>query len=207
MFRPGLRKPERELQAERHRLGVHAVGPADHRRAAVLQRPVPDRRRQPVEVRQDEIARFAHLQRLRGIDHVRRGHTEVEPAGGRSDVFGDRGRERDDVVLGGAFDLFDARDVERALLADVAGRLDGHEAGGGHGLGGRRLDEQPGLVATLVAPDPAHVGVRVACDHERSAQVQSPGRNLQPVHVAQHGRGQRPVLEEIARPRAGRRPT
>ena len=49
-----LGEPEGELQAERHRLGVHAVRPADHRRAAVLHRPVPDRRRQVVDVRQDE---------------------------------------------------------------------------------------------------------------------------------------------------------
>ena len=42
----------------------------------------------------------------------------------------------------------------------------GHDAGRGHRLGGRGLDEQPGLVPALVAPDAAHLRVRVACDHE-----------------------------------------
>ena len=51
---------------------------------------------------------------------------------------------------------------KRAALADVARGLGGHDAGGRHGFGGRGLDEQPGLVATLVAPDAAHLGVGVA---------------------------------------------
>ena len=56
--------------------------------------------------------RLAHLQRLRGVDDVRRGETEVQPARRRADVFGDRGGERDHVVLGGLLDLLDAGDVE-----------------------------------------------------------------------------------------------
>ena len=55
---------------------------------------------------------------------------------------------------------------KRAALADVARGLGGHDAGGRHRLGGGRLDQQPGFVPTLVAPDATHLGVGVACDHE-----------------------------------------
>ena len=54
-----------------------------------------------VEVLEDDVARLAHLQRLRGVDDVRRGQAEVQPARRRPDLLGDRGRERDHVVLGG----------------------------------------------------------------------------------------------------------
>ena len=157
-----LRVPERQLQAERHRLGVHAVRPADHRRAPMLEGALADRLGQPVEILQDDVARLAHLQRLRGVDDVRRGQAEMQPAGRRTDLLGDRGGEGDDVVLGGLFDFFDAGDVEGAALADVARGLGRNDAGGRHRFGGRRFDEQPGLVAALVAPDAPHLRVRVA---------------------------------------------
>ena len=89
----------------------------------------------------------------------------MQPACRRTDVLGDSGREGDDVVLRGLFDLLDAGDVERAALADIARRVGGHDAGSRHRVGGGRLDEQPGLVAMLIAPDAAHLRVGVACDH------------------------------------------
>ena len=109
-----LRVPERQLHAERHRLRVNAVGAADHRRPPVLLGARPHRLQQLGEVLDDQIAGLAHLQRLRGVEDVRRGQPEVQPAGGGSDVLGDRGREGDDVVLGDLLDGFDAGDVELA---------------------------------------------------------------------------------------------
>ena len=89
----------------------------------------------------------------------------MQPARRRPDLLGDRRRERDDVVLGDLLDFLDARDVERAALADVARGLGGHDAGGRHGLGGGDFDQQPGFVPALVAPDAPHFGVRVAWNH------------------------------------------
>jgi hypothetical protein len=105
--------PERELQAEGHRLGVDAVRPADHRRPPVLLGARAHRLHQRGEPLDDEVAGLAHLQRLRGVDHVRRGEAEVQPPRGRPDALGHRRREGDDVVLRGLLDLLDARHVER----------------------------------------------------------------------------------------------
>ena len=73
--------------------------------------------------------------------------------------------ERDDVVLGDLFDFFDARDVECAPFANVAGGFGRYDAGRRHGLGGGGFDQQPGFVPALVAPDAPHFRVRVAWNH------------------------------------------
>ena len=130
----------------------------------------------PSRSAQDHVAGLAHLQRLRRVDDVRRGHAEVHPPGRRADLLGDRGRERDDVVLRDLLDFLDAGDVERAELADVARGLRGHDAGSRHGLGCRRFHEQPGLVSTLVAPDAAHLRVCVALDHRLPKHPGLPSR-------------------------------
>ena len=81
-----FRVPERQLHAERHRLGMHAVRAADHRRAAMLERARADGRGKRIEVRQNQIAGLAQLQRLRRVDDVRRRQAEVQPARGRPDA-------------------------------------------------------------------------------------------------------------------------
>ena len=93
---------------------------ADHRRTPMLFGARVHRLHQAVETLQDQVAGFAHLQRLRGVDDVGRRQAEMQPARGRADVLGDGGREGDDVVLRDLFDVFDARDVEGAALANVA---------------------------------------------------------------------------------------
>ena len=109
-----LRVPERQLEAEGHRLGMDAMRPTDHRRPPMLFGARSHRLHQTVEALQDHIARFAHLQRLRGVDDVGGRETEMEPPGGRTDVLGDGGGEGDDVVLGDLFDFLDAVELKRA---------------------------------------------------------------------------------------------
>jgi hypothetical protein len=65
-----LRIPERQLQSERHWLGVNAVRASHHRCAAVLFGSPLDGRARRAETGEDDVARFAHLNRLRGIDDV-----------------------------------------------------------------------------------------------------------------------------------------
>ena len=85
----------------------------------------------------------------------------MEPARGGPDVLGDGGREGDDVVLRDLLDLLDAGDVERRLRAQLARRVRRNDARLGHRVGRRELHLQPRLVAALVAPDRAHLRIRV----------------------------------------------
>jgi hypothetical protein len=142
-----LRVPQRQLDAERHRLGMHAVGAADHRRPAMLLGARAHRLHQAGDPLDDEAARLAHLQRLRGVDDVGGGQAEVEPARRRPDLLGHRGRERNHIVLRRPLDLFDAGDVERRSRPQLAGRVGGHEPGVGHGVGCRQFNLEPRFVA------------------------------------------------------------
>ena len=62
--------PQRQLEAERHRFGVHAVRPADHRRAPVLLGAGAHGVHQRGDPLDDEAAGLAHLKRLGGVDDV-----------------------------------------------------------------------------------------------------------------------------------------
>ena len=157
--------PERQLQAERHHLGMDAVRAADHRRLPMLAGARLDRLGQAAHVLENQVAGLDHLQGLRRVDDVRGGQAEVQPARRRTDVLGDRRRERDDVVLCRLFDLVDAGDVEGALLAQRPRRLFRHDAGLRHRVGGGQLNLQPRLVLSLFAPDTAHFWVRVSGNH------------------------------------------
>ena len=59
-------------------------------------------------------ARELHVEA--GVEHVRRRHALMHEARFRADDFGEMREERDDVVLGLALDLVDARDVEGRVL-------------------------------------------------------------------------------------------
>ena len=89
----------------------------------------------------------------------------MEEARRRTDFLGDGGRERDHVVLGRPFDLFDAADVESGFRPQFPRGVDRHEAGVGHRVGRRELNVEPRLVAALLAPNRAHVRVCITGDH------------------------------------------
>ena len=173
-----LRVPEGQLHAERHRLGVDAVRAPDHRRPPVFVSAPLDRRGELVDVLQDQIARLSHLQTERRIEDVGRGQAEVQPAGGRADLLGDRRRKRNHVVLGGLLDLLDAGDVERRLLPQFARIRRGHDAGFHQRVGRGQLDLEPGFVAPLIAPDRAHLGAGVARNHPIRPSTARPRSSL-----------------------------
>ena len=115
--------PQRQLHAERHRLGVHAVRAADHRRPAMLARARRDRRRERVDVRRESGRRPARICSASAVSST---SDDVRPKCSQRadgpDLLGDGGRERDHVVLRGLLDLVDARDVERGALAQRRAR-------------------------------------------------------------------------------------
>ena len=115
-----LQRPQRELHAERRRLGVDAVRAADHRRVAELAGPVRDRRlrARPRASRMRSSARVI-WQRERGVDDVARREPVVHPrAGGLADALLHDVDERGDVVIGDPLAFVDRGDVEAGALAD-----------------------------------------------------------------------------------------
>jgi hypothetical protein len=157
--------PERQLDAEGHRLGVNAVRASHHRRPAVLVGARPDRLHQPGDIPDDELARLPHLQGLRRIHHVGGREPEMQPPGRGPDLLGHRRRERDDVMLRGLLDLMYAWHVEARPRAQLAGGLDGNDVRLGHGVGRGQLDLEPRLVSALLAPDGTHLGAGIPRNH------------------------------------------
>ena len=105
-----------ELEAERRRLGMDAVGAADRRRHLVLEGARLQRREQLVDVGEQQVGGAGELDVEAGVEHVGRRHALVHETRLGADDLGEMGEEGDDVVLGLALDLVDARDIERRIL-------------------------------------------------------------------------------------------
>ena len=102
-------RPAGELEAERRRLGVDAVRPADRDRLAGAPRPARSQRRARARARRGSARppRGAAATSAVSSD-VGRGQPVVEPAALVAELLGDGVDERGDVVLGSRFDLGDA---------------------------------------------------------------------------------------------------
>ena len=82
-----------------------------------------------------------------------------------ADELGEMGQKGDDVVLGHALDLVDARDVElrlAALFPDRLRRLLRDDADFGQRVAGVRLDLEPDAEPRLGRPDGDHLGAGIA---------------------------------------------
>ena len=113
----------REFQAEGGRLGMDAVRAADGRRQLVLEGAALQRREQRVDVGDQEVARPLQLHGEAGVEHVGARSCPDGRSAHRADELGEMGQKGDDVVLGDALDLVDARDVELRVAALLPDRL------------------------------------------------------------------------------------
>src|SRR5439155_14121530 len=84
-----LERPPGELQAERRRLGMDTVRPADLECRAVLFGPRDHRRERGIESVEHEYPRLPDLEREGGVDDVGGGEAVVEPAALLAEAFGD----------------------------------------------------------------------------------------------------------------------
>ena len=166
-----------ELEPERGRLGMDAVRAADCRRQLVLAGAALERGVEFFHVGDEEIGGADELHVEAGIEHVGRRHALMHEACFRPDDFRQMGEEGDDVVLGLALDLLDARDIELGVLAlgpDLFRRFFRDDPELGHGVGGMRLDLEPDAKARFRRPDRRHFWAGVARDHR------SPQRPMRP---------------------------
>ena len=121
-----LERPAGKLPAERRRLRMDAVRPADADGVAVLLARAYDRFERTVDSFQDQMPGVLDLQRKCGVDDVRGRQPVVHPASGFAELLRYGVDESGDVVVGDAFDLGDALGSRhlgpRADLRNVAGR-------------------------------------------------------------------------------------
>ena len=158
--------PPRELEPERCRLGVDAVGPAHADRLAVLLGAGDDGPEGSVEALEHERTRVLHRKRERRVEHVRRREPVVEEAALLAEPLGDGVDEGRDVVVRLPLDLGDALGRRHdGTLANRRDRLARYCPDLGPPLEGGQLDVEPAAQLLAVRPDVAHGRAGVASDH------------------------------------------
>ena len=139
--------------------------PPDHDGVAVLQRtPLQHPPELPGGLSQ-EGPRPLELEGEGSVEHVRRGHAEMDVLGRVAHILGHVGQEGDHVVLGRLLDLEHAGDVEGRLRLDLGQSVVGYLAKLVPGLADSDLDLQPGGHLGLLGPEGGHLGGGVAGDH------------------------------------------
>ena len=149
------------------------MGAADAGGGLVFQGAGLERREEPLDIADQEIAGLGELDGKAGVEHVGRGHALVDEARLRPDVLGQIGQEGDHVVLGFALDLVDSFDLEGAALPDRRCCLLRDHAEFSLRIAGMRLDLKPDPETVLGLPDPGHLGSAVARNHRRLASAVS----------------------------------
>ena len=143
------------------------VGSADGEGVGVLPCPSHEHLHQLLRARDDDLPGRLQLEGEAGVEDVRGGETEVDPAPGLARGRGQYVHEGGHVVVGDPLALFDVLDVEGGLangrelvlrgtvLAEQEREL----------FGGLHLDPTPRVHPRLVGPQAAELGPRVAGDH------------------------------------------
>ena len=79
-----------ELEPEGGWLGMHAVAPADRQRVLMLQRARLQRRKQAIDIGDEQVRGLDKLKIETGVEHVRRGHAPMQETRFGPDRLGDR---------------------------------------------------------------------------------------------------------------------
>ncbi len=156
-----LEREAGELEAERGRLGVDAVGAADADGVGELAGALGERGRERAGAGDDHVAGAAQLQREGGVEHVGGREPVVDPAAGLARRRAEHVDERRDVVVGDPLALLHGLDGE----GGGPDRLEVGFGGAVEGLGGGDLDVAPGGHPRLIRPHGADLGPGVALDH------------------------------------------
>src|ERR1019366_3192126 len=153
-----------QLDAQRQRLRVDAVGAPHHQRQPVPLRLAAESVLEGGDVLVDDRRGVAQLRGQGGVDDVRRRQAEVDPPPLVADGLLDCGDERGHVVALLRLKFGDAVGVD-ARLAQRGQRLLGDAPPLRPALGGQQLDLQPAAQPRLVAEDRGDLRRRVAGYH------------------------------------------
>ena len=174
-----LEHPAEKLEPERRRLGVHAVRASDGHGRTLLFGARENRGSRTIDAIANQRAAGLDRQRERGVEHIGRRESEVEPASVGPEVGRDGVDERGDVVIRRPLELGDARRARNARsLSDAARARRRNDAHLGPGIENRELDGKPVLELRLVGPDRGHRRSGVASDHWRDSSRRSRGRSF-----------------------------
>ena len=117
------------------------------------------------QIAQDDGCGIAHHDAVCRILDIARGQTLVDVLRVLADVLLKIREEGDDVVIGGLFNLVDARDIELRIRFDVLHSSGGDLAQLRHRFARGNLYVQDGLPLVLDRPEVSHLRTRIAFYH------------------------------------------
>ena len=164
-----LGEPVGDFEAEGNRLGMHAVAAADHDRVLMFLRPPPKHGEQGIQIGQNHIRRLTQLHGKAGINHIRRGQTEMQIASLFADALSHRGDKGHHVVFDLGLNFLHAANIKPGVLSQMRNNRRRDVAALGQGLTRQQFDFQPGGKFVLLRPDFTQGRSGVAFNHERSA--------------------------------------
>ena len=144
---------------------MDAMRPSHHHRMAMFEGSLLQDGDQLIEIFQDQVQGFGHLDRKRSIDNVRRGQAHVEEAMLGSYGFHERLQEGDHIVLRHLLDFRDARDIDDGFLSNARAGPSWNLPLALEGRTGLQFDFQPDFVLVLQIPDCAHPGAGITVNH------------------------------------------
>src|SRR3712207_1922650 len=125
---------------------------------------------QRVSLVEQEPARVAQQERVRGVHHVRRGEPVMHEARGLAYVLGEGGGEGDNVVVGRLLYLAYALDRERGARAYLLDGLARYRPHLRVDFADGQLHVEPLLKLVALRPERAHLGQRVSFYHLASSR-------------------------------------
>ena len=163
-----LGEPHRQFVSEGDRLRMNIVRSANHDGVPILQRALTKHRSQFLEVTKQQVHGINQLQRQSGVDYIRTGQSQVDPARIFADSFREISQKRDHVMLGLLLDLENSRQFECGT-PDRRKRFRRHATFLGPGFRYGDFDFQPASVLVFVRPDSPHLWTGIFVDrHTRS---------------------------------------
>jgi len=157
--------PQRKLEPQRRRLGMHAVRAAHARGHLVFDRLRGQHVDKLVHIRFDDIQRLRDDAGKRGIHHVGAGEAKVQIFGFVAQALRHAAGERHHVVTGGLLDFLHAFHREFRVFAHRSGGFGGHLAQLHPRVGGVQLDFEPRFKLFLLGPQRRHFRAGIAVDH------------------------------------------
>ena len=124
-----------------------------------------DRPQQHVQVGQQLVGSLHHLHGKAGIQYVGRGHALVDKTRLRADIFGNRGKEGNHVMLDLCLYGIDPGDVEVSLFTDNRYNFLGDHTQFSLGLTGQSFNFQPDAETVFRFPDVCHFRSGITRDH------------------------------------------
>ncbi len=170
-----LIQPPGEHEAQRERLGMHAVGPAHHQRVSLGGGPAPNRLVQSGQVTEQDVGGPGQLDGEGRVEYIRGGEPPMQVARVIAQGLRHRAQESQQVMSHAGLEGVDPGRVHGGP-AQARNGVGGHLPQLGPSLGCQQLDFEPQQELCFRLEDRAHLGMSVPRNQTAASLLSGGGR-------------------------------